>query len=109
MTDEELRLPLTALVPVAMRKLESARVIFTDEQLTKFQDAKFNFELFGKNSKYPFMKAYDPTNKKGHYINGMPRFKKDIYTFNGKRYLVSKEWYDYQRKGFINWYNSLSL
>lgn len=109
LTDEELQLPLTALVPVAMRKLESAGVIFTDEQLTKFQDAKFNLELFGKNSKYPFMKAYDPADKKCHYINGVPRFKKDIYTFNGKRYLVSKEWYDYQRKGFINWYNSLGL
>ena len=99
----------------AMRNLEKAGYVFSDEQMEKLlSPLECNKkELFNlQNSGIAFFKEYDPSEDKPHYINGMQRYytpKKVILKYGRYRVLLTKEWYDKynHRELFKKWYETL--
>ena len=38
---------------------------------------------------------------------GVRRYWKDVFYFNGNKYLITSQWYDNNREGFEKWYKGL--
>ena len=89
-----------------MRNLSEVGYIFSDEIISEMTTPEWSFKTF--HTIKPFMKIYieDETDNKG--IDGCVRFKSQPYKFGKVQVLISKEWYERQRRYFIEWYNSLT-
>ncbi len=94
-----------AFVNTAMRNLEKAQLSFTMDELDKMCTPEWAIQTF--HTKKPFMKKYvaGVTDNKGS--DGYVRFWSEPFTFDGQLVLVSKEWFESQRKYFVDWYCSL--
>ena len=99
----------------AMRNLEAAGYVFSDEQMKILLDPVEckKKDLFNmQNSKVSFFKLYDPNEDSPHLVDGRQRYstpKKVILKFGNYQVLLSKEWFDKykHRELFTQWYNSL--
>lgn len=92
-------------VYIAMRNLEKSGYIFSEDEIAKMCSSEWAKEFF--HTAKPFMKKYVAgfTDNKGE--DGFVRFRSKPFTFGDIQVLISKEWYNRQRKYFITWYNSL--
>ena len=99
----------------AMRNLEAAGYVFSEEQMKVLLDPdecnKKEF-LNMQNSKVAFFKVYDPNEEKPHYVDGVQRYyspKNVIMSFGKYKLLFTKEWFDkYKHRDlFTKWYNTL--
>ncbi len=97
-------LKIGAFVYAAMRSLEEAGLTFTPEQINDMCTAEWSKATF--HTSHPFMKRYSPgVDLKGE--DGRVRFKKDPYTFGTQQVLVTKEWFESQRKYFVAWFSNV--
>lgn len=97
------------LVQQSLAILEKIDFKFTAIQIKQMQ----SLEWSKKNLKltYAFIKPLDESKpiteqRRDHLGNG--RYYSHPYAFDGKKYLVTSEWYEKNRALFINWYNKLS-
>jgi len=92
-------------VYTAMQNLSDSGFIFDSDKITEMTTSDWSIATF--HTKQPFMKLYIPgeTDTKG--LDGRVRFKSVPYTFGQHQVLISKEWYERQRKFFIDWYKAL--
>lgn len=92
-------------VYTAMRNLSEAGYVFSDDAINDMTTVEWSVAHFHTNK--PFMKKFisGQTDSKGS--DGRVRFKSQPYTFGQYQVLISKEWFERQRKFFITWYNSL--
>ncbi len=98
-----------ALVQAAISVLEKIKFEFTETQLQQMQ----SLEWSNKNLKltYAFFKLVDeskPVSEQRIDQKGYGRYYSRVYTFSGKRYLVTSQWYEKSKRLFIDWYNKLS-
>lgn len=89
-----------------MQNLSDSGYVFSDESLAKMTSVEWSVSTFHTNK--PFMKMYiqGKTDNKGS--DGSVRFKSKPYTFGKHQVLITKEWFERQRKYFIAWYKSLT-
>lgn len=92
-------------VYTAMRNLSAAGYCFSFEAISEMTTPEWSIATFHTNK--PFMKIYiaGQTDTKGS--DGRVRFKADPYIFGEYQVLISKEWYERQRRFFKAWYNTL--
>ena len=92
-------------VYTAMRNLEKSGYVFSDEEIEQMCSTEWSKNVF--HTIKPFMKRFTKgvTDNKG--IDGIPRFRSKPFLFGNIEVLVSKEWYERQRKWFVEWYVSL--
>ena len=89
-------------VKKCMRNLEAKKHFFSHNELLALMELKHSKKIFGIN--YPFFVAsenmiYDK--------NGRGRYWKEPFTFNGHKYYITSQWYDYNREQFDRWYESI--
>ena len=89
----------------AMQRLSDCGFTFTPQQIDEMTTPQWSMEHF--HTQKPFMKRYIPGQTDNKGTDGYIRFKSQPYTFGTIQVYVSKEWYEPQRKYFIDWYNSL--
>lgn len=100
--DSELK--IGAYVYAAMRSLEEAGFSFSEEQIDAMCSSEWSKAMF--HTSHPFMKRYSlGDDLKGK--DGRVRFKKEPYSFGNQQVLITKEWFEPQRKLFVDWFNSL--
>ncbi len=95
-----------AFVRQTMRNLSTSGYVFPTDVLNRMFTKEWSLEYF--HTEKPFMKRYikgvtDTKGPEGKYV----RFWSEIFTFGDEQVYVSKEWYEGQRKRFVDWYNSL--
>ena len=98
-------LKIGTFVYTAMRNLEAAGFSFTDDEIDQMCSSEWSKKIFHTNK--PFMKRYTPGQTDNKGTDGYVRFKSEPYIFNGNQVLISKEWFESQRKYFTEWYNSI--
>ncbi len=96
----------------SMKKLEKENKKVDEEQLEYLINPQKSHEYFKTKENLPVLKEYDENNKscKQHYVDGYQRYRspsKLTIKLNGKRYMITKELYEYQRKYFNKWFNEL--
>lgn len=98
------------IVQDCMAELETVHYPFSPkqiEELTSLAWAKINF----KKLYYPVLKVLDPTQsietQRVDY-KGNGRYYEQVYTFAGKQFLLTSQWYKDAKSQFINWFNSLT-
>jgi hypothetical protein len=96
-----------------MKKIEKSKLFINSEILEYLTIPEKSHEYFKTNINVPVLKEYNENNKynKQHYIGEYQRYispKKKIFTLNGKKYMITKELYEYQRQAFIDWSNKLN-
>lgn len=98
-------LKIGQFVYTAMRSLSKSGYAFSDQEIDRMCTAEWTKETF--HTTKPFMKRYTAglTDNKGE--DGFVRFLAEPYSFGETQVLISKEWYDRQRKYFVEWYNTL--
>ena len=95
-------------VRLKMKELEQKNYIFNSEMMKKLLDKNSSKSLIGIN--LPFFKEYDNSIDVRTQVkdeNGNSRFWKEKFSFNGKEYFITSQWYEYNRQGFDDWYKSL--
>ena len=95
-------------VRLKMKELEQKNYIFSQEMIKKLLDTNSSKHLIGIN--LPFFKEYDNSIDVRTQVkdeNGNSRFWKEKFSFNGKEYFITSQWYEYNRQGFDDWYKSL--
>lgn len=95
----------------SMKELEKENKKIDEEQLEYLVNPQKSHEYFRTKENLPVLKEYDENNKSRsqHYVDGYQRYKspnKLIIKLNGKKYMVTKELYEYQRERFNNWFNA---
>ena len=92
-------------VYATMKNLENAGYVFSDTQINEMCTEEWSKNTF--HTTKPFMKRFVSGITSAKDKNGYMRFKAEPYTYGEAKVLISKEWYERQRKYFIKWYNSL--
>lgn len=97
-----------ALVQQTMELLEVKEYSFSWEQLKNMQSHEWSNTVLKLN--YPFLKVVDESRpiseqRRDHLGNG--RYYSRVFTFAGKKYLITSEWYARNKPYFIDWYNGL--
>lgn len=90
-----------------LRELSNSEHRFSNKELSYMLTKKWSKEAF--NIDYPFLKEYrDGVDisiqiKDGDY----GRYWKEVFVFNGKKYLVTSQWYERNREPFDKWIEAL--
>ena len=94
-----------AFVNSAMRNLEKSGYSFAVNTIDEMCTPEWSSQTF--HTKKPFMKKYiaGVTDNKG--ADGYVRFRSEPFSFGEQQVLISKEWFESQRKFFVDWYCSL--
>jgi hypothetical protein len=98
------------LVQDCMAELETVHYPFTTkqiEELTSLAWSKINF----KKLYYPVLKTFDPTKSiEAQRVDykGNGRYYEQVYTFAGKQFLLTSQWYKDAKLQFIDWFNNLA-
>lgn len=98
-------LKIGAFVYTAMRNLEAAGYEFTEDQINEMCTPEWSSVHF--HSSKAFMKRFIPGETDNKGPDGFVRYKSDPYTFGEEQVLITKEWYERQRKFFVEWYTTL--
>ncbi len=94
------------LVQRVIRQLARSKA-FSEEKVRLLQDTRYCKETFDIN--YPLLKkvVWDIPISEQKKINGYNRYWAEAELINGERYLVCSQWYDRNKRKFINWLNLL--
>ena len=85
-----------------MRELELAKHRFSTFELKLLQSKEWSNKTFGVN--YPILCA----NEQELYDNGgRRRYYKETYTFNGVKFYLTSQWFDYNRDRFEKWFSTV--
>lgn len=102
--------PYNELIKVKIGKLVRATLpeILELELISKLEVDKMTREDYSKmvfDMNYPVLRLIDETKslKQNRYIGDYPRYYASTSNFNGKRYLISSEWYDRNQEDYIKW------
>jgi hypothetical protein len=96
-------------VRITMRGLSNKQQPFSDNEITSMQSKQWSKELLGLD--YPFLRQYkDGVDislqiKDGSY----GRYWKEIFEFNGKKFLVTSQWFDRNRDPFTKWIEKIKV
>ena len=91
-----------------MLSLEKRGYQFSNEMLAAMLSKELSKKLIGVN--LPLLLKYDENidiSQQGVSSSGQRRYWKTIFTFNGKKYLITSQWFEYNRKSFDKWFNGL--
>lgn len=97
-----------AYVKSKMRALEHSEYKFSDEMIAAMSSKELSKKLIGVN--YPMILKYDENTditEQGVSSSGHRRYWKTVFTFNEKKYLVTSQWFEYNREGFDKWFDGL--
>lgn len=97
-----------AYVKGKMRFLEQSGYHFSNEMLSAMLSKELSKKLIGVN--LPMLLKYDEStdiSQQGVSSNGQRRYWKTIFTFNGEKYLITSQWFEYNREIFDKWFNGL--
>lgn len=87
-----------------MMLLSNNQYNFSDANLTALTDRELSHQLVGCN--LPFLVSYnDMMQGKAERA----RYWKDIFVFNGERYYITSQWFEYMRDSFNKWYKGLKV
>jgi len=92
-----------------MRQLSADKYVFDTNSLKIITDKDLTKQYVGIN--YPLLKQItDGVDISSQTKNskGMSRYWNEVFVFCGKKYLVTSQWFDYNRDGFDKWFNSLN-
>lgn len=95
-------------VRTTMRKLSNDGYVFSDDMLRKLMNGDSTKVLFGIGT--PFFKEVKDDNDLSAQTKdskGRSRYWKEIFEFNGKKYLVVSQWFEGSRERFDKWVKSL--
>ena len=92
-------------VYTAMRNLSLSGFAFSDEMIEEMTTSEWSLATFHTNK--PFMKLYIQGQTDNKWKDGTVRFKSEPFTFGEHQVLISKEWFERQRRFFIDWYKAL--
>ena len=101
--DESLK--IGQFIYTALGNLGESGYSFSEAEIDDMCTSEWSKKVF--HTKYPFMKKYIPGTTDNKGTDGEVRFIAKPFMFGDKQVLITKEWYDRQRKFFIEWYNSL--
>ena len=90
-----------------MENLSRSGFEFSDEEMNALCADNSMHDTIGMQRNLPFFKIFDPNDKKGHLINGRPRFYSQPITFGKYTVYLNSQIYDADRDPFIAWYNGL--
>lgn len=96
-----------------MEEIEKSNREIDSELLEYLVNPEKSHEYFKTTIKVPVLKEYHEQSKlhKQHYVGEYQRYispRTKLFIFNGKKYMITKELYEYQRQAFIDWRNKLS-
>jgi len=97
-----------ALVKSKMKLLEQKNYTFSDEMITALTSKELSKQIIGIN--VAMLLPYDDKKDislQGVTSKGVRRYWKDVFYFNGNKYLITSQWYDNNREGFEKWYKGL--
>lgn len=104
----DLSLKVGPFVRTAMTNLSNSNFSFSEEQLLEMQTREWGNKVLKLYPKHPFLKLFDPTNPKGHVVDGYTRYYSEPLIFSGRKYYLTKELFSKTKEPFIQWYKSLS-
>ena len=96
------------IVQDSMQELERKGYVFTQHQLDALLSLVRSKELF--KLYYPFFKILDDSKSIEAQCKdrlGYARYWNNIYSFNGKKFLITSQWYKESKVYFISWFNKL--
>jgi hypothetical protein len=91
----------------ALRELSNNQYRFADKEISEMLSKQWSKEVLGID--FPLLKKYKDNEdisaqiKDGNYN----RFWKEIFEFNGMKFLVTSQWYEWNREPFIQWITRL--
>lgn len=91
------------LVRSTLRRLFAEGKI-TDDEIERVQTYDYSKEAFNIN--YPLLKEVDKTKLINiqRLVNDRPRYWNELFSVNGKQYLVCQEWFEYNNRAyFMKW------
>lgn len=91
------------MVRSTLRRLFAEEKI-PDDEIERMQTYDYSKEVFNIN--YPILKKVDNTNPINiqRLVNDRPRYWNELFSANGKQYLVCQEWFEYNNRAyFIRW------
>lgn len=90
-------------VRIVMRGISDKKYIFSDNELTAMQSSEWCKEELGLYQ--PLIRKYvDGVDiSEQILVNTYPRYWKEIFEFNGEKFLVSSQWYERFRESFDKW------
>lgn len=97
-----------AYVQSKMKELERSGYIFSQEMLSALLSKEMTKKLIGVN--YPMLLKYDESkdiSMQGVSSSGQRRYWIKLFVFNGEKYLITSQWFEYNREGFDIWYSGL--
>ena len=80
-------------------KLLESHLTLSENELIRLQRPESCKAYFDVN--YPILIPYK--SQEEAFINGHRRYYKDIFSFNGKPYLLVNDWYKRNQEDFNNW------
>lgn len=95
-------------VRTTMRKLANEGYVFTEDMLRLLTNSETTKAIFGIG--VPFFKIVtDDTNLSAQTKDskGRSRYWKEVFEFNGKKYLIVSQWFEINRDRFDKWVNGL--
>ena len=98
-------LKIGQFVYTALENLGNNGFVFSDTEIDKMCTPEWSKQIF--HTHQPFMKRYIPGTTDNRGSDGKVRFIAKPFIFGDKQVLISKEWYERQRKFFIDWYKTL--
>lgn len=96
------------LVRLSMRELSLKQNLFSTAELVEMQSKQWSKDVLGIN--YSFIKAYIEGEdlsvqiREGRYL----RYWKEIFEFSGAKFLITSQWYDWNKDNFENWLKSIN-
>lgn len=91
-----------------MRQLSENSYAFHSDMLNALLDKTKSKKLIGVN--YPLLKIADEAKSISVQTkdeSGRSRYWNEVFSFNKQSFLITSQWYEYNRDGFDKWYNSL--
>lgn len=95
-------------VRAKIRQLSTEKYAFSAEMLTALLDKAKSKKMIGVN--FPFFKTVDeskPIPSQAKDESGRSRYWNEVFNFNNQSFLITSQWFEYNRDGFDNWYESL--
>ena len=90
-----------------LRELSNHQYRFTDKEISEMQSKQWSKEVLGID--YPLLKKYkDNEDISAQIKDGIyGRYWKEIFEFNGMKFLATSQWYERHREPFARWISRL--